>query len=114
MKEHRPDVILTLHPQIRDWLETMNLKSPEDIGLVHLDLTEVLVGWAGMRQNNEQIGIAAVDMLVGQLHRNEFGPPPFQKCMFIEGTWVPGGTVRAQGAQPGKKPARKKAGSAIQ
>ena len=96
VKEHRPDVILTLHPAIREWLEAMKLKAPNDIGLVHLDLTDVLKGWAGMRQNNEQIGIAAVDMLVGQLHRNEFGPPPFQKCIFIEGTWVAGTTVRPQ------------------
>ena len=104
VKEHRPDVILTLHPAIREWLEAMKLQAPEDIGLVHLDLTDVLQGWAGMRQNNEQIGIAAVDMLVGQLHRNEFGPPPFQKCMFIEGTWVAGTTVRPQdeGKRPGK------------
>ncbi|MDQ3545141.1 MAG: LacI family transcriptional regulator [Verrucomicrobiota bacterium] len=99
LKEHQPDVILTLHPTIRDWLEEMKITVPDDIGLVHLDLHAGLKDWAGMRQNNEQIGIAAVDMLVGQLHRNEFGPPPFQKCMFIEGTWVDGETVRAQNGE---------------
>jgi hypothetical protein len=77
----------------------MKITVPDDIGLVHLDLHAGLKDWAGMRQNNEQIGIAAVDMLVGQLHRNEFGPPPFQKCMFIEGTWVDGETVRAQNGE---------------
>ena len=96
VKEFRPDVILTLHTQIREWLESIKIRVPEDIGLVHLDRTDAQKGWAGMRQNNEQIGLAAVDMLVGQLHRNEIGPPPFQKCMFIEGMWVDGGTVRAQ------------------
>lgn len=99
IKKHRPDVILTLHPRIREWLEAMKMKAPDDIGLVHLDFHAELKGWAGMRQNNDQIGIAAVDMLVGQLHRNEFGPPPFQKCMFIEGTWVDGETVRMQEAK---------------
>ncbi len=109
VERHRPDVILTLHPQIRDWLGAMKLTAPKDIGLVHLDLTDELKGWAGMRQNNEQIGIAAVDMLVGQLHRNEYGAPPFQKCMIIEGTWVPGDTVRQPAGAKAKKSARKKA-----
>ena len=33
-------------------------------------------------------------MVIGQLHRNEVGVPPFQKCMFTNSTWVPGATVR--------------------
>ncbi|HEY1581580.1 MAG TPA: LacI family DNA-binding transcriptional regulator [Chthoniobacterales bacterium] len=95
VSREKPDVILTLHPEIRGWLGAMKMQAPKDIGLVHLDLCAELQGWAGIRQNNDQIGAAAVDMLVGQLHRNEIGAPPFQKCIIIAGTWVPGETVRA-------------------
>ncbi|MDQ3198665.1 MAG: LacI family transcriptional regulator [Verrucomicrobiota bacterium] len=113
VRQHRPDVILTLHHQIREWLAAMKLRVPEDIGLAHLDHVAELSGWAGMRQNNEQIGVAAVDMLVGQLHRNEFGSPPFQKCMFIGGTWVDGETVRPQEGGDGvRRWSRKKASPA--
>jgi hypothetical protein len=49
-----------------------------------------------------------VDMVVGQLHRNEFGVPPFQKCMFISGTWVNGPTVRSQNSPAPKPKPRKK------
>jgi LacI family transcriptional regulator len=101
-KRHRPDVILTLHAEIRDWLEAMGLSAPADIGLVHLDRTAGLSGWAGMQQRHDQIGFAAVDMLIGQLQRNEFGPPPFQKCMFVYGTWLPGETVRNQARSAGR------------
>lgn len=103
IKRHRPDVILTLHTEIKEWLGAMGLNSPADIGLVHLDLTPGMKEWAGIRQHHQQIGFAAVDMLIGQLHRNEFGAPPFQKCQLVYGTWIPGGTVREQ--VPAARPA---------
>jgi LacI family transcriptional regulator len=92
--QHRPDVIITLHPEIRPWLEGAGIGVPDEIGLLHFDHTPDLNDWAGIRQNSEQIGKSAVDMLIGQIHRNEFGPPPFQKCMFISGEWVEGDTLR--------------------
>ncbi len=94
MKIYRPDSIITLHPKIKEWVGEMGLDIPGEIGLVHLDRVPDLQGWAGMRQNNEGVGYAAVDMLIGQLHRNEIGVPPFQKCTFTNSAWTPGATVR--------------------
>ena len=94
---HRPDVILTLHLEIERWLKDMGLSIPADIGLVHLDKYQGL-DWAGMDQNSTSVGRAAVDMVIGQLHRNEFGPPPFQKSMLIASTWVSGPTIRCLNA----------------
>ena len=91
---HRPDAIVTLHPEIKDWMESLGLKVPDDVGLVHLDRVPDLEGWAGTRQNNESVGYAAIDMVIGQLHRNELGIPPFQKCTFTSSSWVSGATVR--------------------
>jgi hypothetical protein len=104
---HRPDVILTLHFEVRAWLESMGLSAPGEIGLVHLDRTNELDAWAGIQQRHEQIGFGAVDMLTGQLSRYEFGPPPFQKCMFVYGTWLQGETVREQ-IPAAKRPSRRK------
>jgi DNA-binding LacI/PurR family transcriptional regulator len=104
----RPDVILTLHLEVEPWLKGMGLGIPADIGLVHLDKFQDL-NWAGMDQNSTSIGRAAVDMVIGQLHRNEFGPPPFQKSMLIASTWVPGPTIRSQCAPeiPSRGPVKK-------
>ena len=90
---NRPDVILTFHDRILEWLVEMGVNVPGDVGLVHLDLPPGMRDWAGMNQNNDQVGIAAVDMLVGQLHRNESGPPPFSQCLLVQSDWVDGGTV---------------------
>ena len=94
VERYRPDVVVTLHHEIRDWLAGANLDVPRDLGLVHLDRVADLRDWAGMRQNHESVGYAAIDTVIGQLHRNEIGVPPFQKCTFTNSTWMPGTTVR--------------------
>lgn len=110
VKAHRPDAILTLHDEVRAWLRAMGRNAPRDIGLAHLDKPSDGEAWACMNQNNQEIGLAAVDMVVGQLHRNEFGAPPFQKCVFIGSTWLPGPTVRQVGKEA--PPPTRKAASA--
>jgi len=94
VKQHRPDAIATLHHEIKGWLETAGFTIPGDVGLAHLDWAPKLEGWAGTDQNNAQVGWFAIDMLIGQLHRNELAPSPFQQCMFINSTWKPGPSVR--------------------
>ena len=93
--KNKPDAIITLNDEIRDWLGALKVDVPGEVGLAHLDLNPDVPDWAGMKQNNDLVGMAAVDMLVGQLHRNEFGPPDFAKCMLVESTWVDGATLRS-------------------
>ena len=98
-REHRPDAIITLHDDIRKWLEMGGNRVPDDVGLAHLDLGPQIEGWSGMDQISEQVGSAAMDLLSGQIHRNEHGIPPFPKCVLIEGRWVKGTTaVKQKGA----------------
>jgi LacI family transcriptional regulator len=94
MQQYHPDVIVCTHPEIREWIGELGLNCPKDIGLVHLDLTPELAGWSGMNQNNQIVGAFAVDLVIGQLHRNETGIPECTKCMMVESQWVPGSTLR--------------------
>lgn len=94
LQKVKPDGILTLHPEIKVWLEEEGIRIPGDVALAHLDVLPSMKGWSGICQNGEQIGQSAVDMLIGQIHRNEIGVPPFQKCMFINGEWVEGATCK--------------------
>ena len=111
LRQHRPDVIVTVHGQVREWVTSLGLDVPGDIGLVHLDRTCDHEDWAGMEQNSELIGRAAMDMVIGQLHRNESGVPSFQKCMLINSTWVPGATVRPRTTGSRRSVPRRPAGS---
>ena len=103
LKRHRPEVILTIHPEVKEWVASLGLNVPGDIGLVHLDKTSETLDWAGMQQNNELIGRSAIDMVIGQIHRNESGVPPIQKSMLINSTWSPAVTVRAAAPAVAKK-----------
>lgn len=49
---------------------------------------------AGVNQHAKVIGAAAVDLVNGQLQRNEFGIPAHPKLVLIKGEWVDGETVR--------------------
>ncbi|HEX4085799.1 MAG TPA: LacI family DNA-binding transcriptional regulator [Chthoniobacteraceae bacterium] len=91
--QHHPDAVVCVHDEVKKWVTGMNLNIPDDIALAHLDRHEELPDWSGMYQNNTLVGAAAVDMLVGQLHRNEVGLPEFAKASFIQSSWVDGPTA---------------------
>ena len=98
LKLHQPEVILTVHAEVKGWIESLGLHVPADVGLVQLDKSCETSDWTGMQQNSELIGRSAIDMVIGQLHRNESGLPPVQKSMLINSTWSPGTTVHGKAA----------------
>jgi LacI family transcriptional regulator len=109
--QNRPDVIVCIHHEVKKWIAEMQIKVPEELGLAHLDRHQELPDWSGMHQNNTLVGAAAIDMLVGQIHRNEVGLPEFPKASFIQSTWMDGPTT-ARRTPPRKsaRAAREKAG----
>jgi DNA-binding LacI/PurR family transcriptional regulator len=96
LERYQPDVILTLHRDIKIWLEDLKYKIPRDIGLVDLEHNPSTAEWAAMEQRNDLSGEAAVDMLISMLHNNESGPPEFPRATLGSSHWVPGVTVRKQ------------------
>lgn len=93
---HCPDVLIALHAEVREWVDHAGLRVPEDIGLAHLDVgAGVSAGWSGMDHHSYAVGEAAVDLVVGQIHRNECGVPAWAKCVLNSSSWVDGGTTRS-------------------
>jgi LacI family transcriptional regulator len=89
----KPDVIFTLYTVVRDWLSDLSIRIPEDIGLIQLEWREKEPGWAGMNQHNDISGEAAVDMLIGMIHRGEPSIKEFPRATLIGPTWVDGTTA---------------------
>lgn len=96
LENHQPDVILTLHTDVADWLKRLNRRVPEDIGLVQLELHRNCTGWAGINQHNDIAGEAAVDMVATLMQTNQFGSTVPPRATIIGGVWVEGKTVRPQ------------------
>lgn len=93
-RKEKPDVIFTLYNVVRDWVRDLNLKVPEDLGLIQLEWREKEPEWAGMHQHNDISGEAAVDMLIGMIHRGESSRRDFPRATLISPTWMNGSTVK--------------------
>lgn len=93
-ERHRPDALLFSDQPVQRWVAEMQLAVPRDVGLVHLDWSRDVAPLAGLDADAETLGVAAVDLLVGQLHANEFGIPRHEKIVAVRGRWVPGKSIR--------------------
>ncbi|MBC8041106.1 MAG: LacI family DNA-binding transcriptional regulator [Opitutaceae bacterium] len=98
---HRPDAILTPNfDVVLGWLAQRGLTVPDDIGLCAVPTYDSGHFYAGVQENSLLIGEAAVEFLIGMLHRNERGVPPVPHRLLIESTWLPGRTLRNPVAAP--------------
>jgi DNA-binding LacI/PurR family transcriptional regulator len=92
--EHKPDAIVSITDDIRDWLEAEKIYAPADVGLAHLNWNEQKGDWSGINEHNELTGAAAAQLVIDQIMLNMRGIPACPKSVLIDGVWVPGGTVR--------------------
>lgn len=89
---HRPDAIVSNHHEPLNLVAKLGYRVPEDIGFANLDLHAVY-DYAGVDQQPQKVGSATVDLVIGQLLKNEFGLPNPAKTVTIEGLWVDGPTA---------------------
>lgn len=94
LERQQPDVIFTLYNVVKRWLTNLGLFIPDDIGLIQLEWRSSHSDWAGMNQHNDITGEAAVDMLIGMIHRGETSIPEFPRATLIGPTWIDGQTVK--------------------
>ena len=87
---HRPEVIIHAGDSIPFFLKTLKIKPPKDVATCNLILPQGDLRQAGINQLEEAVGMAAVDLLVEQLHNNELGIPLSQKAVCVQGKWVNG------------------------
>jgi LacI family transcriptional regulator len=97
-----PDAVIGHEEVVLEWLKKMGARVPDDVGFVHLNCADQSGTFAGIYQNGPAIGAVAVDFLIGMIHRNERGIPTLPHSLLVEGTWVPGKTVRTRKATPAK------------
>ena len=92
---HLPDVVISHEEIVRAWLKAMRVRIPDDVGFVHLNCDDRSGRSAGIYQNGPAIGVAAADMVIAMINRNERGVPELPRSTLIEGSWVEGETIRA-------------------
>ena len=93
----KPDALLGTVRPARDWLAKRGVQSPRDVGLVLLDWDEETTDFAAVDQNAVAVGGAAVDLVLGQMRRNERGVPEIPQTVLVDSMWREGATVRRHG-----------------
>ncbi|MGE9292807.1 MAG: substrate-binding domain-containing protein, partial [Puniceicoccales bacterium] len=106
LKQAQPDLVFTLYNVVLKWIDSLELKIPEDIGVVQLEWRAKHPEIAGMNQHNDVTGEAALDMLISMIHNGERGVPAFPRATLVGATWVDGPSVITHKK---KAPARKRA-----
>ncbi|MBL9143050.1 MAG: LacI family DNA-binding transcriptional regulator [Verrucomicrobiaceae bacterium] len=88
----RVDALIDASDRTFGWLK--EFKIPEQLGYITLAWQPSRPHIAGIDQQAEVLGAAAVDLLVEQFHSNERGVPEHPKILMTEGIWRDGDTVR--------------------
>jgi DNA-binding LacI/PurR family transcriptional regulator len=85
LEESKPDVILIAEPHIENWLAGRRKIKPRTAWLRMLEQTRRNVMAIDTRP--EKMGGAAVELVVGQIHRNERGSPEIPHTLMLDGVW---------------------------
>lgn len=95
LRKHRIDVVVTVQ-EYAPWLHQELLANHEGVALVNLSLSQPDDQISGIVEDDESIGTAAADLLVGALHRGERGLPLEPLRVHLEGHWNEGNTLKTR------------------
>lgn len=96
LTRHHPEAVVSMLSE--KYLAESGVQVPQDVALASLYTTRGDHSLAGINPLPQIQGAAAVDLLVGQLLRNEVGVPEHFKHIRIRGIWSPG--ITAPGVNP--------------
>jgi LacI family transcriptional regulator len=92
LNRSKPDAILTDLPDVPDLLSRSRVSVPKDIALATTSVLDGRVD-AGIYQNSDEIGAAAVQMLISLIHHNQRGIPATPRELLVTGKWIDGKSV---------------------
>lgn len=93
LRKVKPDAIITNTHLFFDFCKDAGLVAPE-VAYVTLCAGPDHCGLAGVSQNQDRVGMAAIDIILAQIHRNDYGLPELPKTVLVQSSWVEGPSVR--------------------
>ncbi|QYY36695.1 LacI family DNA-binding transcriptional regulator [Ruficoccus sp. ZRK36] len=89
----RPDCIVASIIDYKNWLHEVGISVPEECGYAMLS-TRGLKNVSGIYSPPEQMGRAAVNLVVRELFINNMGLPLYPETVLLKGQWVDGHSLR--------------------
>lgn len=93
LEKNKPDAIVANDSNFLNWMEEAGISVPDETGFACLTRGRDDHSPAGIDQCQQQVGAAAMDLVIGHIFRNEYGLPDARKSVFIDGVWRDGSTV---------------------
>lgn len=97
LRKHKPQAVISRCDQFFEAAKQENLRIPEDIGYVSLNISDDRRGTSGINQNRNVMGSIAIDALNGLLLRNQRGEQTVATGTLVDGTWHEGDTLPPRG-----------------
>ncbi len=87
LRQHRPDALFCSQGTVSILKRTPSLITPEMIIGTQGTAEDPTSPYPGIDEKPTLIGAAAVDLIIGQIQRNETGIPVDPKVVMVEGRW---------------------------
>jgi LacI family transcriptional regulator len=102
LRRRRPEVVIG---DMSAWeaIRAMGWRVPEDVAFVSPSWHASWPGTAGVDHRQQEIGANAVDLVAGQITRNERGVPAVPKLVLTEGIWRDGPSLPPACARRGRQ-----------
>ena len=97
-RRFRPEVVLCHQTEVIAWMESCGAHVPSSHGFVCLNTIDHVRPAAGLDLQPALIGARAVEHLIAQVQRGEFGLPDHPSIVGVPAAWVPGPTYRPRAA----------------
>jgi LacI family transcriptional regulator len=93
-KRHQPDVVLNHFDETIAWMEACGARLPDTHGYVCLNVIARTRPCAALDLQPRQLGARAVELLIGQLQRAEYGSPAWTTTTMLTASWLEGPSLR--------------------
>jgi len=94
-KKNQPDVVLGHRAEIISWMKECGARVPETCGFCCLNIHMNTMSCAGLDQQPYHVGVHSIEIVISQLHRNEYGIPEMPCNTTVPSRWVDGPTLRS-------------------
>jgi DNA-binding LacI/PurR family transcriptional regulator len=92
-KSAKPDVVLCHRAEVIAWMESCGASVPKTHGFCCLNISLNSLPCAGLDLQPDVIGARAVELIIAQIYRNEYGIPAIPSTTTIPSRWVDGPTL---------------------
>lgn len=96
LKKCQPDVLIVTKQVFIAPLKKILGAAGKEMGFAVISLEEEATEISGVNPGHHMVAANAVDLVLGQLMRNETGVPEDPKELLFDGHWVEGATLRAR------------------